>query len=120
MSSLAAYDVILAPVITEKSSEASEANQVVFKVRLDATKPAGRWNQIRLLISPRKCEHWINGVKYFEYVLGSDDFNKRVANSKFRRMRLFAKSKTGYIALQGDHGQVSFRNIKIRPIKSDE
>jgi len=39
MSSLAAYDVILAPVITEKSSEASEANQVVFKVRLDATKP---------------------------------------------------------------------------------
>jgi len=31
--------VILAPVITEKSSEASEANQVVFKVRVDATKP---------------------------------------------------------------------------------
>lgn len=39
MSALQAYDVILAPVITEKSSEASEANQVVFKVRLDATKP---------------------------------------------------------------------------------
>jgi large subunit ribosomal protein L23 len=39
MSSLAAYDVILAPVITEKSSAASEANQVVFKVRRDATKP---------------------------------------------------------------------------------
>jgi large subunit ribosomal protein L23 len=39
MSSLQAYDVILSPVITEKSSEASEANQVVFKVRLDATKP---------------------------------------------------------------------------------
>ena len=39
MSSLAAYDVILSPVITEKSSEASEANQVVFKVRRTATKP---------------------------------------------------------------------------------
>jgi large subunit ribosomal protein L23 len=39
MSSLAAYDVILAPVITEKSSAASEANQVIFKVRRDATKP---------------------------------------------------------------------------------
>jgi len=88
--------------------------------RLDATKPAGRWNRIRLLISPRKCEHWINGVKYFEYVLGSDDFKKRVANSKFRRMRLFAKAKTGYIALQGDHGQVSFRNIKVRPIKAGQ
>jgi hypothetical protein len=83
---------------------------------LDATKPVGEWNHVRLLISPTKCEHEINGVKYFDYVLGSDDFNARVAKSKFSRMPNFAKSTTGYIALQGDHGQVSFRNIKIRPL----
>ncbi len=85
---------------------------------LDATKPAGEWNQLRLLISPEKCEHEINGVKYFDYVLGSEDFKQRVAKSKFGAMPLFAKSNTGYIALQGDHGQVSFRNIKLRPIRS--
>jgi large subunit ribosomal protein L23 len=39
MSALSVFDVIIAPVITEKSSAASEANQVVFKVRRDATKP---------------------------------------------------------------------------------
>jgi large subunit ribosomal protein L23 len=39
MSALSAYDVILAPVITEKSTAVSESNQVVFKVRRDATKP---------------------------------------------------------------------------------
>ena len=39
MSALSAYDVILSPVITEKSSAVSEANQVVFKVRRNATKP---------------------------------------------------------------------------------
>ena len=39
MSATTSYDVILAPVITEKASAASEANQVVFKVRRDATKP---------------------------------------------------------------------------------
>ena len=39
MSALTAYDVILAPVITEKASAVSEFNQVVFKVRRDATKP---------------------------------------------------------------------------------
>ena len=39
MSALSAYDVILAPIITEKATAASEANQVVFKVRRDATKP---------------------------------------------------------------------------------
>jgi large subunit ribosomal protein L23 len=33
------YDVILAPVITEKATMASEHNKVVFKVRRDATKP---------------------------------------------------------------------------------
>ena len=33
------YDVIVAPVITEKATLASEANKVVFKVALHATKP---------------------------------------------------------------------------------
>ena len=32
------YDVILSPVITEKSTLASEANQVIFKVAPTATK----------------------------------------------------------------------------------
>ena len=32
------YDVIVAPVITEKATYATEMNQVVFKVRMDATK----------------------------------------------------------------------------------
>lgn len=83
---------------------------------LDATKPAGEWNHVRLLVTPEKCVHEINGVKYFEYVLGSDDFKERVAKSKFSKMPLFAKSNNGSIALQGDHGKISFRNIKIRPI----
>ena len=33
------YDIILSPVITEKATARSEHNQVVFKVRRDATKP---------------------------------------------------------------------------------
>ncbi len=33
------YDIIISPVITEKATMASEANQVVFKVKRDATKP---------------------------------------------------------------------------------
>ncbi|MCO5053457.1 MAG: DUF1080 domain-containing protein [Verrucomicrobiae bacterium] len=81
---------------------------------IDATLPAGQWNQIRLVVTPDKCEHWINGVKYFEYQLGSDDFKGRVARSKFSQMPLFAQTGAGRIALQGDHGQISFRNLKIR------
>ena len=33
------YDTILGPVVTEKSTQGSEYNQVTFKVRTDATKP---------------------------------------------------------------------------------
>jgi large subunit ribosomal protein L23 len=33
------YDVILSPVITEKSTLVSEHNQVIFKVAPNATKP---------------------------------------------------------------------------------
>jgi len=83
---------------------------------LDATKPVGEWNHVRLVLTPEKCEHFINGVKYFEYVLGSEDFKARVAKSKFAGMKNFVKSDTGYVALQGDHGQIAFRNIKILPL----
>jgi large subunit ribosomal protein L23 len=33
------YDIILAPLITEKATLASEHNQVIFKVARNATKP---------------------------------------------------------------------------------
>ncbi len=33
------YDVIVSPVITEKATNLSEQNKVVFRVKADATKP---------------------------------------------------------------------------------
>jgi len=33
------YDVILAPLITEKATMASEYNQIIFRVRKNASKP---------------------------------------------------------------------------------
>ena len=83
---------------------------------LDATKPAGQWNHVRLLVTPEKCEVDMNGQKYFDFVMGSPDWNERQAKSKFASMAGYGKSPMGHLVLQGDHGQVSFRNIKIRPI----
>lgn len=39
MKEIEAYDVILSPIITEKSTMASEHGQVMFKVRGTASKP---------------------------------------------------------------------------------
>jgi len=36
---MSSYDIILSPVITEKSTRLSEANQVIFRVARHATKP---------------------------------------------------------------------------------
>ena len=40
MARIDAYDIIVSPVITEKSTVVSENGQVVFNVRREATKPA--------------------------------------------------------------------------------
>ncbi len=83
----------------------------------DSSKPFGEWNELRILITPEKSIHWMNGVKYCEYVKGSKDWNDRVAASKFAQFPNFGKPTKGHIALQ-DHGnEVSFRNIKIRRVK---
>ena len=39
VSSIEAYDIILAPLVTEKSTMGSENNQITFKVPLSASKP---------------------------------------------------------------------------------
>lgn len=90
----------------------------LYKSPVDSTKPPGEWNHFRIVIAPKKCETYVNGVKYYEYVLNSEDFKARVAKSKFGTMPNFAKFASGSIGIQGDHGVVSFRNIKIKPIKA--
>jgi len=77
-------------------------------------KPAGQWNQVRLLVKGKHVEHWLNGVKVVEYDLGSADWQAKLKASKFAGHPHYGGNVTGYIGLQ-DHGdQVAYRNIKIR------
>jgi hypothetical protein len=91
----------------------------LYKADTDATHPAGEWNTVRFVHSPKKSEVSMNGVKYYEFVQGSDDWNGRVAKSKFASMPKFGKNTKGHIALQ-DHGAVvAYRNIKLRKLATD-
>lgn len=77
-------------------------------------KPAGEWNQVRILVNGSQVEQWLNGTKVVEYELGSADWAQRVKASKFAEWPDYGLAKTGYIGLQ-DHGNwVAYRNIKIR------
>lgn len=86
----------------------------LYAPEVDATKPAGEWNTLHLVVTPEKCVHYMNGVKYVEYVKGSTDWDAKVAASKFAKFGKFGKATKGLLCLQ-DHGDVvSFRNVKIK------
>jgi hypothetical protein len=79
-------------------------------------RPAGEWNQVRILVQGHHVEHWLNGRKIVEYQLGSPDWMDRVRRSKFAEMPRYGREPRGHIALQ-DHGDwVAYRYIKIRAL----
>ena len=80
----------------------------------NVVKPVGEFNQVRIKVENNHVEHWLNGTKIVEYVYGSDMMWDLVAKSKFNKMPLFAKAPEGHIGLQGDHGLIWYKNIRIR------
>jgi hypothetical protein len=79
-------------------------------------KPAGEWNQSRIVASGPDVEHWLNGTRVLSYALDSAALRKAIGESKFKDVARFGKLHKGHILLQ-DHGdQVWYRNIRIRPL----
>lgn len=77
-------------------------------------RPAGQWNEGRILVDGARVEHWLNGVKVVDYELGTADWDDRVRRSKFRAWPPFGRAERGHIALQ-DHGdRVAYRNLRIK------
>ena len=79
-------------------------------------RPANEWNTARLLVNGNHVEHWLNDQKVAEYELLSEDWERRVRESKFAEWPLYGRAPRGHIALQ-DHGDlVHYRNIRIREL----
>jgi hypothetical protein len=80
----------------------------------DVVKPAGQWNRGRIVVKGNRVRHFLNDQKVVDVEIGSDEWNKRLAESKFATWPKFAKNERGHIVLQ-DHGdEVWFRNMRVK------
>ncbi len=77
----------------------------------------GKWNHLVVHIDTEGSWVKLNGEKMCDFVIGSDDWNEKVAASKFSKWEKFGTLKKGHICLQDHNDAISFRNIMIRELE---
>lgn len=87
----------------------------VYPAPAGVVRPYGHWNSTRLIVRGHHVEYWMNGRRIVDYDLGSPDWKKRVAASKFSAYPAYGLAPEGVIGFQGDHpGGIEFRDMRIR------
>ena len=93
---------------------AAGSNYALHAPPRDLTRPVGEWNEVRILVQGQHVELWLNGEQVVAYELFSEDWERRVAESKFASMPRYGRNDRGHIALQNHGDPVWYRNIKLR------
>lgn len=95
----------------------------MYPTQRGVVRPAGEWNEARVVLDGNHGQHWLNGVKLFDFEIGSTDWETRLRASKFAPLQGFGLAPEGHIGLQdheaaegyqGPDDRVEFRNIRIR------
>ena len=83
-------------------------------------RAVGKWNKARIVCDGTTIKHFLNDVLVAQADTSSEDWKKRLADSKFSTWDRFASQSEGHIALQ-DHGdEVWFRKIRIKRLPETE
>ena len=78
--------------------------------------PVGEWNTTRIIFTPEKVEHWLNGIKVVSFVPWNEDWQAKKNAGKWKDAALYGSFKTGYIGFQDHSSPIWFRNIKIKKL----
>lgn len=78
--------------------------------------PAGEWNSTKIVFTPEKVEHWLNGQMVLTFVPWSDEWYEKKNSGKWKDAPDYGRFKEGYIGLQDHSSPIWFRNIKIRKL----
>lgn len=78
--------------------------------------PAGEWNSSRIVFTPQRVEHWLNGKLLLNFKPWTPEWETKKSNGKWGLAPKYGSYRKGYIGLQ-DHGSsLWFRNIKIKEL----
>ena len=103
---------------TLESWQKAGADYAMYEPDLSKKKlnPAGQWNNSRIVYTPEKAQHFLNGELLLEFVPFSDDWYERRNSGKWDNFPDYGKYKKGYIALQDHDTPIWFKNIKIKKL----
>jgi hypothetical protein len=78
-------------------------------------KPAGEYNDAKIVVRGDRIEHWLNGKLIVAATVGDDEWQRRIAESKFSDAKDFGRNARGKLMLT-DHGsEVWYRNFIFEP-----
>lgn len=80
-------------------------------------RPAGEWNQSRILVKGTRVEHWLNGRNVLTYELGGPEVKSGLAKSKFTDVPGFGDKRAGHLLLTYQPHLCSYRNLKLRELR---
>lgn len=90
----------------------------VFPVQGEKTlNPHTELNHGRIIVNGNRIQHFLNGKKTIDVIVGSQKWKDAVAESKFKDVEGFGKNPVGFIHLQDHNSEVWFQDITIREIK---
>ena len=81
-------------------------------------RPAGEFNRGRIVVRHDRIEHWLNGCRLTVAYVGSDEWNQRIAASKFSDVEGFGTIQIGHIMITDHKDEVWYRNIYVRDLSA--
>lgn len=79
-------------------------------------KPVGEFNHSRIVVRGNRIEHWLNGARIVSAVVGTAEWDQRVAESKFSKYEGFGENRSGLIMLTDHNSEAWYRNIILTPL----
>lgn len=95
----------------------SHATASIYDIKAAAPdkplRPAGEWNQSRIVAKDGKLQHFLNGTLVVELDTKAEEWNTLLGKSKFRNKTGFAPG-TGKIMLTDHKDPVWYKDIRVR------